>query len=136
MIVKEMNEGTKIPYETDGTKICFDDDLTINLAKRQEDWDVHIDVCTDEDGALVIGAASGNYYVAQIDIPAKEYETVDSQEDEQVDNAEADEQATGSTDTDDNEAMADSSPEPIQTAKPLDMDKVTMTLWALENYVE
>ena len=40
MIVIDKNQGTKIPYEITGTKITFDDDLTINLAKRQEDWPV------------------------------------------------------------------------------------------------
>ena len=33
MIVREINEGPKISYEVDGTKICFDDDLSLNLAK-------------------------------------------------------------------------------------------------------
>ena len=47
MKVIEINEGSKIPYEVSKTKICFDDDLTINLAKRQEDWPVHIDILTD-----------------------------------------------------------------------------------------
>lgn len=108
MIIIEKNEGAKIPYEVSGTKVCFDDDLTINLAKRQDDWDVHIDVCSDKDGALVIGAASGSYYVAQIDIPAKEYEETVTGEGE-------DAQTT-------------------REALPLDMDKVTLTLWKLENY--
>lgn len=112
MIIVEKNEGAKIPYEVNGTSICFDDDLTINLAKRQKEWPVHIDVCSDEDGALVIGAESGRYYVAQIDIPAIEYE-------------EAELAAEGNTE-EHGEAAA-----PV--AKPLDMDKVTLTLWALEN---
>ncbi len=74
MNVVEINKGAKIPYEVSGTRLCFNDDLTINLAKRQEDWPVHIDVCSDDDGTLVIGAAGGSYYVAQIDIPKREYE--------------------------------------------------------------
>ena len=100
MIIIEKNVGPKIPYEVTGTKICFDDDLTINLAKRLEDWPVHIDVCSDQDGNLVLGAAAGHAYVAEIDIPAREYETT----------GEGDEQTS----------------EPL----PLDMDKVTLTLWA------
>ena len=51
MIIVEKNEGQKIDYEIQNTatkkKITFDDDLTINLAKREEDWAVHIDVCYD-----------------------------------------------------------------------------------------
>ena len=54
MNIIHKNEGAKIPYEVFGNKICFDDDLTINLAKREEDWPVHIDVCHDADGELVM----------------------------------------------------------------------------------
>lgn len=73
MIVKEMNPGSKISYEADEKRITFDDDLSINLSKREEDWPVHIDVCYDLDQNLVIGAIKGNAYVAQIDIPARQY---------------------------------------------------------------
>ncbi len=107
MIIVEKNEGRKIPYEVNGTKICLDDDLTINLAKREEDWPVHIDVCYDEDGCLCIGAAAGRAYVAEIDIPARQYKPVESHaEDEDM-----------------------PAPEPI----PLDMDTVTLSLWAIDN---
>lgn len=58
MTVIEKNSGAKIPYEVVKNKICFDDDLTINLAKREDDRDVHIDVCYDRYGELVIGAAA------------------------------------------------------------------------------
>jgi hypothetical protein len=49
------------------------------------------------DHELVIGAAAGRSYVAEIDIPARQYET---------------------------------DQEGNQTALPLDMDSVTLTLWA------
>ena len=106
MIIIEKNEGPKIEYEVTGTKICFDDDLTINLAKRQENWDVHIDVCFDSSNDLVIGTAAGRRYVAEIDIPAREYEPVVYPEDPEEE------------------------PDP-PTPKPLDMDKVKLTLWAV-----
>jgi hypothetical protein len=109
MIVIEKNEGQKIDYEIQNTatkkKITFDDDLTINLAKRQEDWPVHIDVCFDADGALVMGAAAGRKYVAELDIPAREYEQGES---------------SGEDDT--------SPTVPV----PLDLDTVTLSLWAIE----
>ncbi len=80
MIVVEKNQGTKIPYQVEDTKVCLNDDLTINLAARQKDWPVHIDVCSDTDGALVIGTGSGAYYVAQFDIPERQYtEPVDAE---------------------------------------------------------
>ena len=109
MIVIQKNEGQKIDYEIQNTatkkKITFDDDLTINLAKRQEDWPVHIDVCFDADGALVIGAAAGRKYVAELDIPAREYEQGE---------------ASGEDDT------------PPTVPVPLDLDTVTLSLWAIE----
>lgn len=104
MIVVEKNVGEKIEYEVNGTKVCFDDDLTINLKKREEDWPVHIDVCYDGDENLVIGTAAGRAYVAEIDIPARQYITPDPVEGEE--------------------------PEP-PTPVPLDMDTVTLTLWAI-----
>lgn len=120
MKVIEINEGAKIPYEVNKTKICFDDDITINLAKRQEDWPVHIDILTDGDGVLVTGAESGSYYVAQIDIPAREYKEPEATEETAT--VEKGGEQAGTTDA--------PQPEPL----PLDMEKVTLTLWALVNY--
>ena len=111
MIIVEKNEGTKIDYEIQNTstkkKITFDDDLTINLAKREEDWPVHIDVCLDSDGDLVIGTAAGRKYVAEIDIPARQYEEIPNQ---------------------------DPDPEagPVRNPLPLDLDLCTLSLWSLE----
>ena len=110
MIVIEKNEGPKIDYEIQNTatkkKITFDDDLTINLIKREEDWPVHIDVCFDADGCLVIGTAAGRAYVAEIDIPAREYIYPEPGE----------------------EGEEQEPPTPV----PLDLDKVTLSLWAVE----
>lgn len=105
MIVINKNEGTKIPYEVSGKRITFDDDLSLNLAKQEKDWPVHIDVCVDRDGNLCTGTGVGLYYVAQIDIPAAEF-TIPAEEGE--------------------------SPERL----PLDMEKVTLTLWSLNEFTE
>jgi len=102
MIIIEKNEGTKIPYSANNTKVTFNDDLTLNLASREQDWPVHIDICYDADRALVIGAAAGRAYVAEIDIPARQYT------EEEVD------------------------AEMQRTPIPLDMDTVTLTLWSIE----
>lgn len=109
MIIVEKNVGPKIDYDIQDTttkkKITFDDDLTINLIKREEDWPVHIDICFDRDGCLVIGTAAGRAYVAEIDIPAREYiypEPIEGEEPEP--------------------------PIPV----PLDLNKVTLSLWAVE----
>ena len=110
MIIVEKNEGPKIDYEIQNTatkkKITFDDDLTINLIKREEDWPVHIDVCFDADGCLVIGTAAGRAYVAEIDIPAREYIYPEPA----------------------GEGEEQDPPTPV----PLDLDKVTLSLWAVE----
>lgn len=102
MIIIEKNIGTKIPYEEFGKKVCFDDDLTINLTKREEDDPVHIDVCHDEDGTLVIGSAAGRAYVAEIDIAARQYTETESE--------------------------GETTREPV----PLNMDTVTLSLWAIK----
>ena len=49
MIIVEKNEGPKISYVEKGTKITFDDELMLNLAKYERDEDNHIDVCRDKD---------------------------------------------------------------------------------------
>lgn len=102
MIIIEKNVGPKLSYEVTGKKLTLDDDLTINLAKREQDDPVHIDICYDADRELVIGTAAGRAYVAQIDISARKY-TEEAGEGE----------------------------EPERTPVPLDMDTVTLTLWAI-----
>ncbi len=116
MKIVEKNEGTKIAYTTSDKRITFNDDLTINLAKRQRDWPVHIDVCSDEDNELVIGTAAGRSYIAEIDIPAKEYEEIEDV-----------------NENDSAEAMSESTvPQPL----PFDMESVTLTLWAIKKAKE
>ena len=109
MIIVEKNEGPKIDYEIQNTatkkKITFDDDLTINLIKREQDWAVHIDVCYDEDDELVLGTAAGRRFVAEIDIPARRYNEIPDPEDPE-----------GGT---------------IREPIPLDLDLCTLSLWAL-----
>lgn len=105
MIVIEKNPGTKIDYEVTGFKITFDDELMLNLKKLQKDEPVHKDICFDAEGDLVIGLESGRYYVAEIDIPAIEYETTEPEEGE----------------------------EPASEPLPLDMDQVVLTLWSIDD---
>jgi hypothetical protein len=69
-----MTPGTHIEYETTSKSITFgDEDLTINLKNRQMDETTKIDICSDKQGFLVIGAETGFKYVAQVEIPAREY---------------------------------------------------------------
>ena len=72
--VIEMNKGEKIAYEQSGTRLYFgDDEIMINAAKYQKDWDVEVDICKDRAGNLTIGTDSALRYVAQIKIPAAQY---------------------------------------------------------------
>ena len=104
MIIIEKNEGSKLPYSVNTSKVTFDDDLTIKLASREQDWPVHIDICYDEDRALVIGAAAGRAYVAQIDIPARQYTETETEVEGEI----------------------------TRIPVALDMDTVTLTLWTIE----
>lgn len=103
-----MTPGTHIEYETSQKSITFgDEDLTINLKNREMDEKVTIDICSDKQGFLVVGAETGSRYVAQIEIPAREYteETVESDDDETT----------------------------VQNvAVPFDIDKCTIYLWGME----
>lgn len=110
IIVVEKNEGEKIAYEVSGTKITFgDDELMVNLKTRERDEVVTLDICKDTQDGLTVGInTEAREYVAQITIPAREYEIVD----------------TGEQDEDGN---------PITQRNPVafDMKKCTLTLWAL-----
>lgn len=112
MQVIEKNEGPKIAYEENGTKVTLgDDELMINVAKYQRDWPVHIDICSNRDNQLVIGTGSGLYYVAQIDIPAAKYTEPEAQEEGEE-------------------------TEEVPELIPIDMSEVTLTLWSIENPTE
>ncbi|MCD7891619.1 MAG: hypothetical protein LUG26_07740 [Ruminococcus sp.] len=106
-------EGSKyVDYETTAKSITFgDDDLSINLKNRQRDEAVTVDVCSDRNGYLVIGTAQGYRYVAQVEIPATEYE----------------ETVTEGTDDEGNVTL-----ETQRTAKDLNIDDCTLYLFAME----
>lgn len=74
MNVIEMTPGTHIEYETTSKSIIFgDDDLSINLKNREKDEKVTLDICADNNGELTMGTAAGLKYVAQVEIPARQY---------------------------------------------------------------
>lgn len=106
MKIVEKNEGTKIPYSIDGTKLTFNDEITLDLSKYERDFSVHLDVCRNSYGMLTMGLS--NNYVAQVDIPERSY----TYEDNGVD--------------------ADNIP--IQQKIPVDFspDNITLTLWKVD----
>lgn len=63
-----------IPYEVLDSSIDFNDgDLMFNVAKKERDYEVVIDICQDYTGGLVMGTSDGQKYVAQVIIPPREY---------------------------------------------------------------
>lgn len=105
MNIVEKNEGPKISIEIqDETKVVLEGGVTLDLKHYERDFDVHIDICTNEYGFLILGV--NKRYVAQIDIPARTYETVIEGVDDE------------------------GNPKEKQVPVPFDMDRVTITLWA------
>ena len=111
MNIINKNEGTYIPYTLQGNILSFADELTLFLNKYERDNPVHIDICQDKFGNLVMGVIPGvaETYVAEIDIPAREYTEVDS----------------GEVDDYGNEIYT-------STPVPYNPDNTTLTLWGLE----
>ncbi|MGL5714167.1 MAG: hypothetical protein ACRCX2_14195 [Paraclostridium sp.] len=109
MRIIEKNEGRKIPYEVMKTKVIFDDMLMVDLARYQKDEEQVIDICIDNNEMLSMGLTG--WYVANIVIPPKQYDLVENGVDE------------------------NNNPKYEKVAKALNMDEVTLHLWALpENY--
>lgn len=124
--VEDKNEGAKIAWEQNKTKIVFgDDDLAIRCDTRQRDIPVTVDVCMDDQNNLTIGTGTGRYYVAQVEIPAQKFvEVKDPAEDAQ----EATETAEGA------EGKGTANTRKTHTeAVPLDMADVKLILWSLDD---
>ena len=101
--VVEKNEGAKIAYEQQGTKLFFgDDEIMLNVAKYQKEWPVVIDICKDKAGNLTIGTESANRYVVQVEIPEVKYTEIEKEE------------------------------ETERKAEPLDMSEVILILWSVD----
>lgn len=103
MNIVEQNEGTKISYDLMGNILILNQELYLNLAAYERDFDVEIDISRNEYGMLVMGLSRA--YVAQIYIPAREYIETEVEGDEEGEN------------TVEREAV------------PFSMDNVTLTLW-------
>jgi hypothetical protein len=107
MIIRKKNEGTYVPYKLDGIKLSLRrGKLTLDLPDYEQDYPVHLDISEDENGKLVIGPA--RWYLAEIDIPAREYKIEAGEKDDA------------------------GFPRLKKTAQPLDTAKVALTLWAVE----
>lgn len=117
MNIVEKNEGRKIAYNLDGTKLDFADGaLTIDLARYQKDEPVKRDIMVDSEGYLVMGR--GRYYVAQVEIPAREY-------------VETEAPTPVAEEGEDNHGM-NNMPGIERTPLPLNTDDVTLYLFAID----
>ena len=71
------NGSSFVPYEVDGNLISFgDEEIMVNLKKKERDDDVTLDVCRDFFGGLVLSPSGARVYVAQVFIPARQYTEV------------------------------------------------------------
>lgn len=108
-VVEKAPGKPHIEFAVSGAKkITFgDDELTINLAARERDEAVTLDICFDAESGIVIGVGgTAQRYAAQIDIPARRYDVAENGVDE----------VTGEV---------REIPAPI----PFDMSLCTLTLW-------
>lgn len=123
--VIEKNAGQKIDFEQSGTRLIFgDDEIMLNAAKYQKDWDVEVDICRDKSGNLTIGTGSGLRYVAQVEIPAATYTETEIEAEEPA-------EAPASEDAAEGDGMNQKTT--VQRDKnPLDMGDVTVILWSIE----
>ena len=121
-----MNEVIKTPgkhivYDTTSKSIIFgeDEDLSINLKNREQDEKTLIDICSDSDGFLVVGTAAGLRYVAQVEIPARQYTETEETNPNYDPEAEAGTEAASQTIT-------------VREPVPFDIDNCTIYLWGME----
>lgn len=84
-VVEKAPGKPHIEWAQSGTKkITFgDDELTINLASRERDEKVTLDICIDAEDGIVIGVGgTAQKYAAQIEIPARRYDVIEDGTDE------------------------------------------------------
>jgi len=110
MIIVEKTSGQKITYKINGNKITFgNDEMTVNIESRERDHAMQIDICTDKDNCLATGVNENTRkYVAQVDIPAREYDYIEDGLDENG-------QAKG-----------------MEMPVTFDIEKCTLSLWGME----
>lgn len=109
--VVEKTPGNHIAYMVDGNKITFgEDELTIKLEAKERDYEVTLDICIDTDGGIVIGTGgNAQKYAAEIIIPARRYDMIESAEEDEMGN-----------------------PRTVPMPIDFDMSLCTLVLWGME----
>lgn len=115
--IVEKEEGKHIDYEVSTKKITFgDDELTVNIESRERDYEVLLDICKDSQDGLVIGVGdNAKKYVAQVVIPAREYELVE-----------------GEAVSMEGQQSEEGKKQMVSVPLPFDMKKCTLILWKVE----
>ncbi len=132
MKIIEKNDGQKIAYEVSGNKLTLgDDEMTLNLSRYERDDPAHIDICRDKFGFLVCGVIPGvaEKYVAQIDIPAREYNTTPIEPDPDAPEEQPAEEDGGAAENPAPGGMTE--PTVKREPVPFDIEKCVLTLWAV-----
>lgn len=127
MQIIEKNTGKKIDYELNGSKLSFADGaLTLDLARRQRDSTVTLDIMVDSEGSLTTGR--GIYYAAQVEIPPTEYDEkiIPAPEPAEQEDGE-DENAHG--------GMSENRETVERTPRPLNTGNVILYLFAIDGIV-
>ncbi len=124
MNIISANEGPKIPYTIMGNWLNIGDQIMLNLEKIESDRAEHRDVSADAFGSLQTG--EGLYYVAQIDIPARQYTETE------IDNPDYDPDAEAAGESG---GMGNSEKIVKRDPVPFSMENVTLTLYALKEGV-
>ncbi len=124
MKIISANEGPKIPYTVMGNWLNIGDQIMLNLEKIESDRPEHRDICADAFGSLQTG--EGLYYVAQIDIPARQYTETEIDNPDYVPDAD---------ETGESGGMGNSKKIIKRDPVPFSMEKATLTLYALKEGV-
>jgi hypothetical protein len=107
MIMIKKNQGRNAQYELTGTKLAIrEGELTLDLSRYEREYPVHLDIGENAFGMLVMGPS--RRYIAEIDIPAREYKIEIGEKDDL------------------------GFPKMTRKDMPFDVDKVSLTLWAVE----
>jgi len=118
MIEVHMNEGEYLEYTHTKKSITIDDDISVNLQKREADEDVTIDIYYDRDKNLMLGYdTDSQHIVVQIEIPARQY-TLETKDNPNYD-------------PDQEESAMNQKTITTKTAVPFDIEKCTVRLSAI-----
>jgi hypothetical protein len=107
MIINKKNEGRYVQYDLTGAGLSLrKGELMLEISSLERDYPVHLDISENANGQLVMGPS--RRYIAELDIPAREYRVQKGEKDDM------------------------GFPMLTKIAEPFDVNKVSLTLWAME----